>query len=253
MRRIFQLYTSGLVRIGSIIATSDEEVDSLSSYHSIRTGPSSNGKLLAACRTVSLRDAQIYLLLDKLGTITLLNGADQKGTDMDIFNQLHSHVDKAPEFPLMMVAPITPSIPEDGMLTYRTIEKMSDLLVPPKANEVILFREDQKELLTCLCEYPALFSVDVVMVTGMPATTYSPEFESVMWDKPKVAYHSVVNDLIEMQRRISDSAEDVKSSSVYATEQKNFVRKTGNVKVFTDFERENDEADGADETTHEVD
>lgn len=253
MQRIFQLYTSGLVRLGSVVTVSEEEIDCLRSHYPIRIGSDGARSLLSVCRIIPLRVARVYLLLDKLGTITLLNGTEQLGTKMDIFNQLHAHVDKAAEFPLMMIAPITTTIPEDGMLVYRTVEKLSDLLAPPKVNEVILVRDDQKDLLTCLCEYPSLFSVDVIMVTGMPATTYSPEFESVMWDKPKVAYHSVVNDLIEMQRRVDDTADDVRSNSVYGTEQKSFVRKTGNIKVFTDFEQDGGDADGTDEVSHEAD
>lgn len=180
-----------------------------------------------------------FIHVETAGLFSFLNQKPQFGEfQMDIFNQLHAHVDKAAVNPLLMVAPISNTIPEDGMLVYRTVETLSDLLSAPKANEVVLIREDQHDILKCLSEYTPLFGVDIVVVSGLPGTTYTPEFESVVWDKPKLAYHSVVNDLIEAQRRETDTAADVKGSTIYGKEQQAFMRKTGNVKVFTEFEEE---------------
>lgn len=239
MRKVFKLYSSKLEKLATIIIVCKGRNDALELLFPTVIGTEKCRRVISAMRSVPLKNACIFMHVEAVGFFSLLNQNPLFGDfQMDIFNQLHAHIDKAAVNPLLMIAPISNTIPEDGMLVYRTVEKLGDLLETPKANEVVLVREDQHDILKCLCEYTALFGVDVIVVSGLPGTTYSPEFESIVWDKPKLAYHSAVNDLIEVQRRETDTAADVKGSAIYGKEQQSFVRKTGNVKIFTEFEED---------------
>lgn len=237
MRLVHTLHTETGELIAEAIVVSKYSIDlGFDGLHRF-FGKEQCSAVIRALRQIHSDVACCVLHVKETGNFGFLNQPTNPGPyAMDIFNSLHSHVDKAALYPLLMIAPIANDIPEDGIMMYRTVEKLSDLLETPKPNEVVLFREDQSELLTCLGEYPSLFGVDVIVVSGIPGTTYSPEFESKVWDKPKLAYHSVVNDLIEAQRRAQDMSADVRDASVYAKEQGTFVRKNGGVKVFTDFE-----------------
>lgn len=231
------MYSDKLEKLATMVILCSRPTEALTPLFPMVIGKVDCGRMISAMRLVPMKNACVFLHVEAVGLFSLLNQNPQFGEfQMDIFNQLHAHVDVAAVNPLLMIAPSSATVPEDGMLVYRTVESLGDLLVAPKANEVVLIRDDQLDMLKCLSEYTPLFGVDVILVSGLPGTTYSPEFESVMWDKPKVAYHSVVNDLIEAQRRQTDTAADVKGSTVYGKEQQTFVRKTGNVKVFTDFE-----------------
>jgi hypothetical protein len=239
MRLTFKLYSNQLRKLATVVVLSKHAVSAMVELFPVRIGVDECKSLLGMLRAIPSSDACVIIHTESINTFGILNDQPKFGVfNMDIFNSLHSHIDKEAQFPLLMIAPIANDIREDGMMVYRTVEKLSDLLDPPKPNEVVLFREDQHDILECLCAYPALFGVDIVVVSGIPGTTYTPEFESKTWDKARLAYHSVVNDLIEVQRRIDDSAAEVKASSVYGGEQSKFVRKTGNIKEFNDFEQE---------------
>lgn len=155
---------------------------------------------------------------------------------MDIFNSMTAVLDKEQTLPMMMIAPSMATIPEDGMLKYKTFTDMKDLVNGAASNEVVLFNDQQGRFLELVCEYGDILGYNIVVVTGIPATTYTPEFDSTTYALHKIAYHTVVNDLIEANRRANDSAAEVRAGSITAREQDSFTRKSGDVKVFTGYE-----------------
>lgn len=154
---------------------------------------------------------------------------------MDLFNLMAEKVDKPQERPYRMVCPSSEAVPQDGMLKYITIETLGDLLAEMPANTVIMFRDDQKDLLQCVVDYPHLFGWDAIIVTGVPGVAYPPEFESVTWQLNRLPYHTVVNDLVELERRHVELAEEKKGSSIYEKEKAQYTRKSGDIKAFTGF------------------
>lgn len=205
---------------------------------SVVIGAQNCAHTLNLCRRIPSSSAKVYLILDELCAVNRLNpeSLNEKENSMNVFDQMHRAVDVRQVKPILMIMPTTEKVTEDGLLEFVTIERLTDLTQTFKANTVVMFRPDQKRLLELLCAYSDVFAVDPVVLSGVPAATYSADFESVTWDLPRMAYHSVVNDLLEAGRRASDAAEDVKHSSIYATEVAAVTRKSGDVKVFTGFE-----------------
>lgn len=154
---------------------------------------------------------------------------------MDIFNNMHENLDKV-DLPNRLIAPSLSTIIENSHLEFITVETISDLLQPLKPNTVITFRPDQFPLLNCFREYSELFGVIPTVITGVPNSTYTGDFEAAVWDLVKVPYHTVVNDLIETVRRGKETAADVVASSVYNKEQAQITRKNGTIKEFTAFD-----------------
>lgn len=175
--------------------------------------------------------ATCVLRMPALGTTTLLN----EGTTMDIFNTMHAHVDKAKEFPERLICPAGETVPEDGVVQFVTVETLADVLVERPANTVIMFRDDQHDLVKCLIEYSALFGCEPVILSGVPSVTYSGEFDKITWSVQRLAYHTIVNDLLEVQRRNRDMQSEIKASSVGERERASFTRKDGSVKEFRAF------------------
>lgn len=158
-----------------------------------------------------------------------------------ILDMLARHSDVVPK-PCMMVAPILADVPPDSLLSFETVESFVDLLRARDNHKVVvMIRDDQLEMVECYAAHPALFEFEMVVITGLPGATYSPEFESACYRLARVAYHTLVGDLAELMRRGEAMAAENRSErgGIYQDEKKQYTRKDGSVKEFKAFDAPN--------------
>jgi hypothetical protein len=192
------------------------------------------GNLIDDLRRVRIQHFCVMLHMPALKAINIIN----KDYTMNIFDGLTEKLDKstATELPERLIAPYGDKLPEDGLLQYMAVETIADVIALSGPKAVIVLRDDQKRLLSCIAQYPDLFGFRAVVLSGVPGATYSGEFDSVTWELPRVAYHSVVNDLIEIGRREELAGKEKIDSSIYKTEMNRITRKSGDVKTFEAFD-----------------
>jgi len=136
-----------------------------------------------------------------------------------------------------LIVPGEDALPQDGVLDYVTFDGLKGLIdVVRSAKTVIVFRGDQLELLEILTKYPKHFGFHAVVLAGAPGVNYTPEFEAATYSLHRAAYHAVINDAAELERRSVELTAEKKASSQYEKEASTYVRKTGNVKEFTAFD-----------------
>lgn len=111
------------------------------------------------------------------------------------------------QYPTIFVAPLGTSLPEDGMLSYVTVDKFVDVLSHP-AGTVVLFRKDQERLLSVLCVDADVFERDVHAVYGVPGVEYERWFEEATFSKPRISYAPLISEI-----RTSNEIEAAKSAA----------------------------------------
>lgn len=133
----------------------------------------------------------------------------------------------------LFVAPNPSTSPEDGVLDYSTIESVFDIeRIADRV--VVLFREDQIELLKCLCDNQVIFNVELTVLGGVPQVDYSADFENATWALKKVAYVPFISELrlaADLQAQL-----EAQNATAYDREKAGYTRKTGLVKEHKDFE-----------------
>lgn len=136
------------------------------------------------------------------------------------------------EYPTIFVAPLGVAVPDDGMLTYVTVDKFQDLLQHP-AGTVVLFREDQGRLLAVLCQDSDVFERDVHAVYGLPGTEYPRWFEEATFAKPRVSYAPLISE-IRTAREIEQVRSAAAPKTVAQREDERILTKTGEVRSHDD-------------------
>lgn len=160
------------------------------------------------------------------------------------------NVDAKPASKMLFVAPANDKSPDDGVLTYSTVEKIFDLSGVPDRT-VVLFREDQAPMLKCLCDNTALFDLELRVLTGLPETDYSANFDSAVWSLDKVAYLPFLSELrlaTEIENQLAAN-----EMTAYDREKASYTRKSGTVKAHSKFETVVPEGEGAAADDSEVD
>lgn len=125
------------------------------------------------------------------------------------------------DFQQLIVAPIGSSVPEDGLLSYVTVDSFKDILNAAN-NSVILFREDQAELLAVLCTNADALAVDLRAMFGIPSTEYDRWFESAVFNVAKVSYAPAISAIREATMVDELRAKDAPKS----THENEVVRRT---------------------------
>lgn len=139
-------------------------------------------------------------------------------------------VTKIDALPQRMLAPLPNVVPEDSIVTYTTVETLKDVLdAPPQA--VLLFAEDRMELLEVVVAHPQLVGFTSYVLSGLPTADYNAAFESKTYTLERVAYPSLINDLIERKRTAEALADE--RATPYERERRQFTRKSGGVKELT--------------------
>lgn len=151
---------------------------------------------------------------------------------------------------MLFVCPAGEQSPDDGVLTFSTIEKILDVSAIPDRG-VVLFRQDQIAILKCLCENTILFDLELRVLTGVPETDYSADFESATWSLEKVAYLPFLSEL----RLATEIGEQLAASEMtdYDKEKATYTRKSGRVKEHAKFEIVVPEGEGVTSDDSEVD
>lgn len=165
--------------------------------------------------------------------------------------ELHSHGDELkPASKMLFVAPSNDKSPDDGVLTYSTVETLFDLANIPDRT-VVLFRNDQTQTLKCVCDNSVLFDLELRVLTGLPETDYNADFESAVWSLDKVAYLPFLSEL-----RLATEIEDQRAANqmtAYDREKVGYTRKSGAVKAHANFEAVVAEGEGEKADDSEVD
>lgn len=130
--------------------------------------------------------------------------------------------------PVALVAPLGVSVPDDGILSYVTVDNFKQLLDTPEGS-VVLFREDQAQMLTTFCRDSDLFGRSVQVLYGAPGSTYDRWFDEATFEKSKVSYAPLVSEI-----RIAGDIAAVKkaneSQSVVDKEEQQFRKRDGGVR-----------------------
>lgn len=130
--------------------------------------------------------------------------------------------------PIALVAPLGVSVPDDGVLTYVTVDTFKQLLDTPEG-AVVLFREDQAQMLTTFCRDSDLFGRSVKVLYGAPNSVYDRWFDEAVFEKQKVSYAPLISEI-----RIAGDVEAVKransSQSVVEKEEQQYRRRDGSVR-----------------------
>lgn len=131
------------------------------------------------------------------------------------------------ESEVLFVAPIGDSMPEDGVFTYTTINSLSDLGLV-KARSVILFREDQADILTVLSRNAEQFDRTVQPLFGVPGANYGLWFDDATFGLDRIAYGAFVAEL----RAAEEVALQAKSAARSGTdiESDRYTTATGKVR-----------------------
>jgi len=213
----------------SVGDANDALVDSLPK---VARGAYEIGILMDDLRLISIQHFCVILHMPSLGHTNVIN----KDYNMNIFDGLTTHIDNKSDLPERLIAPYGDTLPEDGLLQYVAVETVADVIALSGPKAVIVLRNDQERLLKCLSSFADLFGFQAVVLAGVPGATYTGEFDSVTWELPRVAYHSVINDLAEANRRQESADDEHANSSIYNKEMSRITRKSGGVKTFEAFD-----------------
>lgn len=138
-------------------------------------------------------------------------------------------------------APSPAELPNDGVLSYITVESAQDV-INALDRCVVLLREEQLVYAQMIRDYGAAFSIAAKTITGLPAVSYSAAFEEAVYSFEKVAYAPFITELaseIEMAKDL-----EAQKRTAYDVEKAAFTRANGTVKKFTAFaEPDEDVAD----------
>lgn len=125
------------------------------------------------------------------------------------------------------VMPYFGETPDDGVLSYAQVSSVYDLKDIAERT-VLMFAEEDFDVLECAAVNQGLFDVALVVMLGVPRAEYSVAFESVVWNLERVSYAPFLSELniaIEAERQ-----RDALSENQYDVERKHYTRKTGEVK-----------------------
>lgn len=144
----------------------------------------------------------------------------------------------------VFVFPAADELPNDGMIKYMTVETIFDLAKVP-SHVGVAFREDQLDILKVVADHPDLFDIDISVLSGVPDSIYTSEFEHAVWAYDKVAYAPLIAELALDARSAQITA--AADETVHDGERRQTIRKTGLPKVHTGYAVNGVAADGADD------
>lgn len=243
---------------GKIIAEIKFEVGS-GEFGTGRLSSSDNSFLFRALKLIPREYLKADIRYFNIGFEEFIPLTTYRKHQMDIQAALSDHEeaekqlghDKPKEASKMLfVCPASEHSPDDGVLVFSSIEKILDVATVPDRG-VILFRPDQIAILKCLCDNTTLFDLELRVLTGMPETDYSADFESAVWSLDKVAYLPFLSEL----RLATEIGEQLAASEMtdYDKEKASYTRKSGKVKEHAKYEIVVPEGETAEADDSEVD
>lgn len=131
------------------------------------------------------------------------------------------------ERPFLFVAPLGASVPEDGMFSYTTIDDLRDLKGLGE-NTVVLFHEDQIDMLRTLCLNQAAFGLDVRALYGVNELDYRGWFDDGSFGAERQMYGPMVAE-IRIQRE-TEAIEAAAKRTQTDIESARYTRENGTVR-----------------------
>lgn len=129
--------------------------------------------------------------------------------------------------PFLFVAPLGASVPEDGMFVYTTITDLRDLK-GLEQNSVVLFHEDQMDMLRTLCLNQTSFGLDVRALYGVNELDYRGWFDDASFGAERQMYGPMVAEIrIQRETEAIDAASRQTQTDV---ERARYTRGNGTVR-----------------------
>jgi len=213
--------------------------DSIAAIVRIASGPCSSlrasdggASLFRALKNVPLSCALVTAHYPGLNRTFVINNGETM--NFDLFDG-DSVVQQRSDLPFMFVCPYAGAEPDDGVLTYRVVSEVRDLLDIAEGS-VLLFDEKASELLSLLCDRGAVFGVAPQVLGGAPATVYPAWFEEATHALERVSYDVLVADL-----RAAATANAALAAENQTSEQREravYTRANGNVRTHRTMETE---------------
>lgn len=135
-------------------------------------------------------------------------------------------------FQHIIVAPLGNAVPEDGILSYVSINNFRDILDAPNGS-VLLFREDQADKLAALCANQHPLEVSVQAMYGIPGVTYERWFDESVYACPRLSYSPTISEIRE-SRDVAMLQEASRERSVHDKETAHRTRRDGSVRYHDD-------------------
>lgn len=187
--------------------------------------------MLESLRTLPAQAVHVSVFYPSLNRTVILNDTCnqiKKAYDMNLdLVYGKKPTEEKEQLPERMLAPLPQTVPEDGVLTFVTVETMADVISAPK-HAILLFGEHSLELLEVCVAHPRIVGFNPFVLSGLPSANYSAQFESKTYPLERVAYVQLVNDVIE--RRRTESAVRDEKETPYEKERRQFVRADGSTK-----------------------
>lgn len=135
--------------------------------------------------------------------------------------------DEKNEVRQLFVCPSADKVPDDGILTYVTMESIYDVR-DFGAGVVVMVSPDRSEALSLLVSNVPIFKVRMIVLTGVPGCEYTPEFDRATWSCEKASYAAIVSEINDA--RVTQQAAADEKSTKHQREKKAFTRADGTIK-----------------------
>lgn len=143
----------------------------------------------------------------------------------------------------LFVCPMLLSMPDDGVLTYGTIENAADF-VTAGDRTVVMFREDQAAHLKLVIEGQDFFDTTLQVMYGVAGATYADWFDAATNGVERVSYQGFLS---EYQMTAAALAlEESKRETKHDRERKH-VDEEGYAKRYGDYDVGIDDEDDSDD------
>lgn len=129
--------------------------------------------------------------------------------------------------PFLFVAPLGASVPDDGMFSYTTVDDLRDLKGLGE-NTVVLFHEEQVDMLRTLCSNQESFGLDVRALYGVNELDYRGWFDDASFGAERQMYGPMVAE-IRVQRETA-AIEDAAKQTQTDVERARYTRSDGSVR-----------------------
>lgn len=195
-------------------------------------------ELLSALRRIPREFARIEVCYPNVtsGYVPFNNYCPREKLMLDIKEPIDSSVEENASRTLY-IAPVTETVPQDGILQYTTVESVSDILGTP-THHVVQFRPAQLKLIELFRDYGPTLGVEFKVITGLPEAEYNAAFDDATWAFERVAYVPFIADLV--QAADVHAALKAEEQGSFGAERASFTRTDGSVKAHTRFAGPND-------------
>lgn len=218
------------------------------SLHRVISDRQRAGGLFRSIREDSVNDAVHVLWSASTGAFTL----PQSYQDTDLSNwtpnmdlltafnteEARERVAQGPR-DVVYVAPLpNGGVPDDGALTYSTVESLKDLFGDIRSGHCFLFSEspDSLSVLKVVNDNPNIVPFSAVRLEGLTSVEYSSSFMRDSWALHSEQYHSVLSSFAERVQADHAAKKEVAMTSTFHREKQARTRLSGNQRRHSAFD-----------------